>query len=140
MEKVLSVFSAIGLSKLLLSAVLIFLPTLGAVYLLGRMLGIARTPRMKNSIAFLAMTILTIWRDYLINGKFTFTVDSLLIRLWEVVVIIGCVIILYVLVGFRLFSRIDKLMDKKVGEDDINSIEQKENDIFFPKKPKNKKK
>ncbi len=127
MEKVLVEFGALGLTELVISAAIIFIPVMGLVYLCGKMLGIARTPRAKNSVAALGILIFSSWKDYLINGLVS--VKDLPIRMWGLTVLVSLVIILYVLIGQRLFSRFDSFLDRKVGEDKLD--EDKVNDSFF---------
>lgn len=68
---------------------------------------------------------LSIFQDYVLNGSFN---GNILERVWNLIVLVGFVILLYVLVGFRLFSRIDSLFDKKIGED------KDDDDKYFPEK------
>lgn len=115
----------LGLFELLLSSLTVFIPTMGTIYLLGKMLGFLRTPRSKNTVAFISSICFSILQDYILNGSFN---GNILERVWNLIVLVGLVILLYVLVGFRLFSRIDSLFDKKIGEDKDND------DKYFPEK------
>lgn len=117
MDELVNSFSAVGLLELLCTSIAVFIPTMAVVYLFGKMLGIVRTPRIKNFIAFISDLLFSFFYDFCINGKWT-CVDYK--RIWSLVLIIGFVILIYVLVGFRLFTRVDSLLDKKIGEDNID--------------------
>lgn len=130
MGKILSNLSSNNL-ELFLIAFTIFIPVLATVYLFGKMLGIARTPRIKNTIAFISVILFSMYNDFLNNGLNTI---NILNRVWNLIIVISFVIILYVLIGFRLFSRVDSFLDNKLGNDKID--EDKENDYYFVEKKK----
>lgn len=86
---------------------------LGIVYVLGRMLMFNISDRTKNLIAIICMFTFSfiITEVYFSEGK------EILEKIWEstAYALIGCVV--YVLVMWRLYWRIDNLLDKKVGKD-----------------------
>jgi len=96
---------AFGLSR----GAIIFIIALSVVYLFGRMLNFAKTYRQKNAIAFLTMLPTThlVILNYGTESSYLFTF----------VVLMSFGILLYVLIGFKLYSRVDHALDKKIGED-----------------------
>lgn len=90
----------------------IFLPTIAAVYIPGRMLGYVKKDRGKNWIAFIvnyAVAYLSIKVELFPGDVYFF--------LWELIYRGSIGIVWYVLIGFRLFKRADHLLDKKVAKD-----------------------
>lgn len=98
---------------LLYSGFWIFVPTQALVYLLGRMLNILKTDLTKNILA----TIATIAFSYLyIRVNITYIDLFSLIYVWIHWASMG--ILWYVLIGFKLYVRLDHLQDKKIADDD----------------------
>jgi len=119
-------------------AFLIPFSALGVVYAFGRMLDIARTDRSRNIIAIIVIVIMTF-----LTGNFDGSIQNMLsfnyiIGSFEYVSIS---IIIYVLLCWKLYSRIDSLLDKKVGEDKKEEDERKRkiaSDLRKAKKEKKK--
>jgi len=97
----------------MISGVYIYMPTQAIVYIFGRMLGLANKDRARNSIALVSTILFSAAYIYM-NKEF----DSKAGYIWEFVHWFSLGILWYVLIGFRLFSRVDNLLDKKVGKDD----------------------
>jgi hypothetical protein len=92
---------------------LIFIPTLAVVYIFGRMLGILKTYRTKNTLALVTNFLMSY---FYVNMMYDFEGDTYWM-VWNVFYK-GCLgILLYVLVGFKLFDRMDHLLDKKIADD-----------------------
>jgi hypothetical protein len=83
-----------------------FVVALAAVYISGRMLDIVHSWRIKNAIA-LSAALMYIPLDY-----FHLVPDSI----GSILMIFSWVVILYVLIGFRIFDRVNKMQDKLSGE------------------------
>jgi hypothetical protein len=101
----------LNITDFALGVLTVFLMSLGTVYIFGRLLEIVKYWRTKNIIALISSGtysyfFVKTFREF-INEQFIFVVT--LYSLSSV--------ILYVLVGFRLYDRVDKLLDKKIGKD-----------------------
>ena len=91
---------------------LIAFASLGVVSVFGRMLEVANSDRSRNAVAIISMIILSLVTgmqsppvfsyEYFISSFFFFTIS----------------VIFYVAVCWRLYPRIDALMDKKIAPDD----------------------
>lgn len=90
----------------------IYIKTQAQVYIWGRMLKILNTNRSRNTLALLTTVFFTVCYIYSIN-----TENRIFYFIWEFLNWFSMAIIIYVLLGFRLYSRIDSLLDKKVGKD-----------------------
>lgn len=89
--------------------------TLGIVYVLGRMLEILKTDKPRNIIAVLFIYGMHYLHTYLpFNLK---EYSSQVERGWEVFIRGSISIVIYVTLCWRLYSRIDSFLDKKIGED-----------------------
>jgi uncharacterized membrane protein YfcA len=79
------------------------------VYLLGRALNIIKSDRAKNLTALIVITGSSIYTSilYFDNNKI----------IYETMIVIALSYIVYVLLGFKLYDRIDSFLDKKIGED-----------------------
>lgn len=97
----------------MISGVYIYIPTQAMVYIFGRMLEIAKKDRSRNVIALVSTIIFSISYIY-VNKEY----DTKHEYLYEFIHWFSLGIFWYVLIGFRLFSRVDNLLDKKVGKDD----------------------
>jgi len=86
-----------------------FLITMAMVYLFGKMLNIAKSDTAKNSIAFVTCILCSVANVYFkLNDFSKFTLLN-----YRDIFIQTCVgILLYVLLGFKLFNRIEGLLDK----------------------------
>lgn len=92
---------------------------LALVYLFGRMLMIVKSDRTKNFIGFLGILGTTIAQEICIYK----TTDIVSIVL-SVSMYTAIAIILYVLIGFKLYSRMDTLLDKKIAKDKERRIKK----------------
>lgn len=92
--------------------VLIPFCALGVVYIIGRYLGLVKDYRIKNGIAILVIFGAMFFYDFNMEGL---KLEWNNIAIWLAHSLIS--IIFYALVCFRLFDRIDFLLDKKLGED-----------------------
>lgn len=84
-----------------------FIISLAQVYLWGKMLNIVKSDRAKSIIV-----ILTLIATY--TGYF-FYVDTLrshITVIWNCVIYMSISILFYVLIGFKLYDRVDNLIDK----------------------------
>lgn len=101
-------------------ALIIFLPTLSIVYIVGRMLEIVKTNRHKNIIAIMVNYATAYWLLDLY-----FTPESIEELLWMIYYKGATGILLYVLVGFKLYDRLDNLQDKKIADEKIKRKKMK---------------
>jgi hypothetical protein len=96
--------------------------TLGIVYIAGRMLELLKTDRAKNILAIISIYTLQFLYELfeLTTNK---TPETMLKTLndkgWNIFLYGTISIVIYVLVCWRLYSRIDKFLDKKIGEDEF---------------------
>lgn len=87
---------------------------LGIVYIFGRMLDILRSDRARNGIAIITAFPTSWWLARIYDfDKITNEEEFW----WRVIIhaLIGCV--LFVLVGWKLFDRVDNFFDKRFAED-----------------------
>jgi len=89
-------------------SIITFTLTMGAVYASGRMLDKVKTRQGKNSVALL---VIIVFGPLLTMGFIPKGIEDSLM-------IVGIGILSYTLIGMRLFSRVDKIQDAKLGEDD----------------------
>jgi len=94
---------------------LAFLVSMGVVYLFGRMLDLVRTSRTKNLLAFMAMVGVYVFYFSCIESDL-----PLVQSLWFSTIYASTSVILYVLVGFKLYDRVDNFLDKHLGHDKAN--------------------
>jgi len=99
----------------LINVVIIFLVGYGAVLLVGRMLGIVKSYKVKNSIASIVMFSFCI---YYMQSLYFF--DETRFFIIEIVTHFSGSIILYVLVGFNLVKRVNELLDQTIVDVDAN--------------------
>ena len=112
MNQLSSALMATGIVDIFKAGFLIFIPTMAHVYLWGKMLMIINTDRGKNFVAFATILGVT-W--YYCYEFFTWTkVDVLM---WNYMMYASMAVLWYVLLGFRLFSRMDSYLDQKFAED-----------------------
>jgi len=100
------------LTDFLRDGVAIFPPTMAFVYIVGRMLNICKKDLGKNIIA----TIVNFGITYFYVSLYI-NYDSTKELIWLIINKGSIGIILYVLIGFKLFGRIDNLLDKKIAND-----------------------
>lgn len=120
MNEIKSALDSIGLFDIFKGGFLIFIPTMANVYLWGKMLGIAKSDRAKNSIA--AVTILAVTYYYC---ELFYTYDNIQLMCWNLLIYASMSILLYVLVGFHLFSRMDSYLDRRFAPDTPEEAERK---------------
>jgi hypothetical protein len=96
----------------------VFAPALAVVYIFGRMLEIVKSNRVKNIIAI----ILILAQTYFYSRYETFADFSEEIQYMLLTAGVG--ILLFVLIGFKLYARADALQDKKFAPDDENEKEK----------------
>ena len=91
----------------------IYIPTQAIVYISGKMLGILMADWTRNLLALVA-TIGFTYLYIMMNVTFTSTLElvSAMVH-WA-----SMGIIFYVLLGFKLYGRIDNLLDKKIADDE----------------------
>lgn len=103
-------FEQIG--SLLLRGGITFVPSLAVVYIIGRMLSITNSDRIKNFIALLCIFGISFLYNYVYRP------EPDIMKFVSQVLMDGSIGVLqYVLIGFRLFNRMDSLLDKKIGKD-----------------------
>jgi len=103
-----------------------FIISLGMVYLFGRMLEIFKNYKSKNVFAVVVM--IAVYAFYFFKYNPTLAFEQ---KIWYAIIYTAISVILYVLFGFKLYDRVDALLDKKVGMD-------KEEKINIVKKTKGK--
>jgi len=96
----------------LLRIFFIFCISLSMVYVFGRMLGIVTNFSRKNMIAIISNISMNTYFSI-----FFLKFDKLESLLWDIVLYSSFVTIIYVLVGFKLYDRVDNLLDKKIADD-----------------------
>lgn len=100
-EQILLIFSFISLPFV------VFLISLSSVYLLGRMFNIVKKDVTKNIIAYITML-----SSYIFYFFWYSTKASLYQKIWYVLIYSAVSIVMYVLLGFKMYSRVDALLDK----------------------------
>jgi amino acid transporter len=90
---------------------IVFLVSLGFVYLFGRMLNLLKTATTKNITAFTVMILCYIFYFYFLSQL------DLIHKIWTGIIHLSISIIFYTLLGFKLYSRVDTLLDKKLSPD-----------------------
>lgn len=90
----------------------IYIKVQAQVYIWGRMLGYANTDRSRNSVALLSTVLFTI--GYMISLKTHYTI---FLYVWNFMNWFSMAILIYVLLGFRLFARVDSFLDVKFAKD-----------------------
>lgn len=98
----------------------VFVITIGMVYIFGRMLEILKNYRTKNFFAL--FTMIALYMFYFFRYNHTLPINEMI---WTFFVYISISALLYVLIGFKLYNRVDTLLDRVVP-DTIEKIEKKE--------------
>lgn len=94
------------------AGVSIYIKTQAQVYIWGRMLGYLNTDRSRNSLALMVTLLFTAGHMY------SEQTDNLIFHfIWDFLNWFSMAILIYVLLGFRLFSRVDTLLDVKFAKD-----------------------
>jgi len=92
----------------LLSDIVIFMVVMAIIYTIGQMLELTTSDRIKNSIALLTIIGLNYFQNYK---------NELSYAIFNIVIHSSIGVLLYVLIGFRLFDRVDDFLDKHFGKD-----------------------
>jgi len=92
--------------------------TLGFVYILGRMLEILKKDKPRNIIAIIFIYGLHYAYTYI--GMSDKIYNSQIERGWDVFIRGSISIVIYVIICWKLYSRMDSYLDKKLGEDNEN--------------------
>ena len=95
----------------IISGVYIYMPTQAIVYIFGRMLEIYNSNKSRNTIALITTILFTV--GYLYFKKEHQTPYE---YLWAFFHWFSISILWYVLLGFKLASKIDSFLDKKIGK------------------------
>lgn len=101
---------------LLFADCLIFIITMAVVYAIGRVLMVTKSDRIKNSFALLSILFLNWW----ISLSQTQTITNIS----DMVVHSSIGILVYVLLGFRLYDRVDSWLDKHFGKDKVRKVKR----------------
>lgn len=97
------------------------LVTLGIVYIFGRMLEILRFDRPKNILAILSIYMLQfLYELFAVNLHKPAEVffKTLIEKGWSIFLYGSVSIVIYVTLCWRLYNRVDKFLDKKIGSDE----------------------
>ena len=113
MDQVKQFFLSLGFLVYVKPAIVTFMVTMGAVYGLGRMLNVVKTRIGKNRVAMLAIVVV---------GPLE-ALAKVPQKVNDCAMLVGLGILLYTLIGMKLFSRLDRVQDVKIGEDDPNQDE-----------------
>ena len=89
------------------------LSALGIVYIFHRMLNIRMTYRQTN---ILALIVMLIW-SWAIQYVFWWDITPLAENIYMALTFFAISCVPYVVIGWRLFSRMDSYLDKKIGKD-----------------------
>lgn len=84
-----------------------FLISLAMVYLFGRMLGLVKTNTSKNVVAFISMV-----GSYVFYFFYYQKNPNLMQSVWHILIYFSISVLFYVLIGFKLYDRVDGLLDK----------------------------
>lgn len=94
---------------------IIYLIAQGVVYIFGRMLEIINSNRGRNALALIVIFPLSYWSIFIYDSE-------ILVHPWEIywrtLVYASGASILFVLLGWRLYDRVDNLLDKKIAPDE----------------------
>jgi hypothetical protein len=105
--------------------------TLGIVYMFGRMLELLKTDRSKNILAIIVIYLFQFLYEFLdvsltrIADK-ELVMQTLMDKGWSIFLFGAISIVIYVTVCWRLYSRIDNFLDKKVGDDEFTPTKKKD--------------
>jgi len=110
MKELLELLKSTGLDlgKGVLRVLSSFIMAMFFVYLGGRSLNVLKSDRSRNIIALLIIIINSVIVSYLY-----FNIRNY----YETLIIIAISYIVYVLLGFKLYDRMDSFLDKTIGED-----------------------
>lgn len=97
-------------SEFVFRSLVIFSITLGIVYILGRMLGIANSYRSRNSIALISLVFLAYWSATMYDADKLSHPHEIY---WITLIYVALGAIFYVLIGFDLYDRFNAWLDKR---------------------------
>ena len=125
MEYFITNFQSLIVQFLDIILILFIVPlvTLGITYIFGRMLNLLQRNRSRNIIAVLLIYGIHTIYTYLptisssINPENVVIYSTIISRIWAVFIRGSISITIYVLLFWRIFDRINSLLDKKIGED-----------------------
>ena len=95
-------------------SIYIFIIALSIVYLFGRMLDILHSNTFRNFTAFIVIVSCNIFYTFKVQPA---TFNTFYQSIWEIMIFSAVSILLYVLIGFKLYDRVDCFFDKKIGKD-----------------------
>jgi len=98
----------------------IFIVSLGVVYLFGRMLGLIQSYRVKNAIAFSIIVGMNIFYELLVKQN-----KDIVSAIWSIIIYTFLGLVIYVLIGFSLYTRWDKFLDKRFAKSTESKIKIK---------------
>jgi hypothetical protein len=102
-------------SVLLVVDIIIFIIVMAVIYSIGRMLMLTNSDRIKNLIA---LVIIISSNYYFLSLN---SINSIIIN---TIIHSSIGILLYVLIGFRLFDRVDDFLDTHFGKDKKRKIKK----------------
>ena len=110
---VIGVRVALSIISQLLRVVSVFAVGLSAVYVVGRELDILRSNRSRNAFCLVIMLIVGFIETWL------FWNNTVVMMVWESLLVMLLANIPYVLYGFKLYDRMDNWQDRKFANDEI---------------------
>lgn len=106
----------------LFRAFVIFISQLGVVYIFGRMLEICNSDRMRNGIAIVTGFPVSYWLVHMYDlNKLVHPLEIY----WRTFIYGAAACILFVLIGWKLFDRVDHLLDAKFAKDNDTQRKRK---------------
>jgi len=99
---------------------LTFLIALGSVYLVGRMWELVSDYKTKNKLASLALLL-----SYVLYFNTMAHDTPLRHKIWYITLYMSISIIFYVVIGFKLYDRMEALLDKWTGYNTKNDKNKK---------------
>ena len=84
------------------------LGTIGVVYISGRLLGLTKTDKSKNTLAAIMLYIISAGIQYVY-----FWERDIILNLWLIFIYGTISAVPYILFFWRMFDRVDTLLDKK---------------------------
>ena len=108
----------ISFAEFMIPIAIISFMTLGIVWTAGRLLGLVKTDHSKNILAAFTIPILSfLYQKAFISVNFEVA--------WGVLELTTFSVIFYVAFCWKLYYRIDSLLDKKIGEDTYKPTKKK---------------
>ena len=112
-----------GVGDIVLRVAIIIFAALGIVYLFGRLLPNKLKDKGKNILAVFALFFVSIgttlaYNPTILDNLSILQYSDMFSFLWEVFLYFAISCVFYVTVGWRFYSRMDSLLDKKIGKDD----------------------